>query len=46
MSEFLFGFGIGFAVWFFGLGWVVLTSNPVQYEYRCDKCGYVDYQYM
>ena len=25
---------------------IVLTSNPVQYEYRCDKCGYVDYQYM
>ena len=24
MSEFLFGFGIGFAVWFFGLGWVVI----------------------
>ena len=25
---------------------VVLTSNPVQYEYQCDKCGYVDYQYI
>ena len=24
MSEFLFGFGIGFVVWFFGLGWVVI----------------------
>lgn len=24
MSEFLFGFGIGFAVWFLGLGWVVI----------------------
>ena len=25
---------------------VVLTSYPAQYEYQCDKCGYVDYQYM
>lgn len=24
---------------------VVLTSYPAQYEYRCNKCGYVDYQY-
>ena len=24
MNEFLFGFGIGFAVWFFGLGWIVI----------------------
>ena len=24
MNEFLFGFGIGFVVWFFGLGWVVI----------------------
>ena len=25
---------------------VVLTSYPPKYEYQCDKCGYVDYQYM
>lgn len=25
---------------------VVLTSYPAQYEYQCDKCGHVDYQYM
>ena len=25
---------------------VVLTSYPAQYEYQCDKCGYIDYQYM
>lgn len=25
---------------------VVLTSYPVQYEYQCDKCGHIDYQYM
>lgn len=24
---------------------VVLTSYPAQYEYQCDKCGHVDYQY-
>ena len=24
MNEFLLGFGVGFAVWFFGLGWVVI----------------------
>ena len=24
MSEFLFGFGVGFAVWTFGLAWVVI----------------------
>ena len=24
MNEFLLGFGIGFVVWFFGLGWVVI----------------------
>ena len=24
---------------------VVLTSYPPQYEYQCDKCGYVEYQY-
>jgi hypothetical protein len=25
---------------------VVLTSYPVKYEYCCDKCGYVDYQFI
>lgn len=25
---------------------VVLTSYPAQYEYQCDKCGHIDYQYM
>ena len=25
---------------------VVLTSYPAQYEYQCDKCGRIDYQYM
>lgn len=25
---------------------VVLTSYPVQYEYQCDKCGYIEYQHM
>lgn len=25
---------------------VVLTSYPPKYEYQCDKCGYIDYQYM
>ena len=24
---------------------VVLTSYPPQYEYQCDKCDYVEYQY-
>ena len=24
MNEFLLGFGIGFVVWFFGMGWVVI----------------------
>lgn len=24
---------------------IVLTSYPAQYEYQCDKCGYVEYQY-
>lgn len=24
---------------------IVLTSYPVQYEYSCNKCGHVDYQY-
>lgn len=24
---------------------VVLTSYPAKYEYSCNKCGYVDYQY-
>ena len=23
---------------------VVLASIPPQYEYRCDKCGHIDYQ--
>lgn len=23
----------------------VLTSYPPQYEYQCDKCGYIEYQY-
>ena len=35
MSEFLFGFGIGFVVWFFGLGWVVIKhihDNDEDYE--------------
>ena len=25
---------------------VTLTSYPAQYEYQCDKCGHVEYQYM
>ena len=25
---------------------VVLTTYPVKYEYQCDKCGHIDYQYM
>lgn len=25
---------------------VVLTSCPAQYEYQCNKCGHIDYQYM
>ena len=24
---------------------VVLTTYPAKYEYQCDKCGHVDYQY-
>ena len=24
---------------------VVLTSYPAQYEYQCDKCDYMEYQY-
>lgn len=24
---------------------VTLTSYPVQYEYTCNKCGHVDYQF-
>lgn len=24
---------------------VVLTSYPIQYEYMCDKCGHVEYQF-
>ena len=24
---------------------VVLTSYPAQYEYQCDKCGYMEYQH-
>lgn len=24
---------------------VVLTSYPAQYEYQCNKCGYVEYQF-
>lgn len=24
---------------------VVLTSYPAQYEYQCDKCGHVEYQF-
>lgn len=24
MNEFLLGFGIGFVVWLFGLGWVII----------------------
>ena len=24
---------------------VVLTFYPPQYEYKCDKCGYIEYQY-
>ena len=24
---------------------VVLTSYPAQYEYQCDKCGHIEYQY-
>lgn len=24
---------------------VVLTSYPAQYEYKCDKCGHVEYQF-
>lgn len=25
---------------------IVLTSYPAKYEYQCDKCGHIDYQYM
>ena len=25
---------------------IALTSIPPMYEYRCNKCGYVDYQYQ
>lgn len=25
---------------------ITLTSYPAQYEYQCDKCGYIEYQYM
>lgn len=25
---------------------VVLTTYPAQYEYQCDKCGHIEYQYM
>lgn len=25
---------------------VVLTSYSAQYEYQCDKCGHIEYQYM
>lgn len=25
---------------------VVLTSYPAKYEYQCNKCGNIDYQYM
>ena len=24
---------------------VICPSNPPQYEYQCDKCGYKEYQY-
>ena len=24
---------------------VVLTTYPVKYEYQCDKCGHIEYQY-
>ena len=23
----------------------VLASNPARYKYRCDTCGYIDYQF-
>ena len=25
---------------------VVLTTYPAKYEYQCDKCGHIDYQYI
>lgn len=25
---------------------IVLSSCPAQYQYRCNKCGHIDYQYM
>ena len=24
---------------------VILTSNPSQYEYKCNQCGYIEYQF-
>lgn len=24
----------------------VLTTHPAQYQYQCDKCGHIDYQYV
>ena len=24
----------------------VLTSYPAKYEYQCNKCGHIEYQYM
>lgn len=24
---------------------IILTSNPPQYEYQCNKCSYVEYQF-
>lgn len=23
----------------------VLASNPARYKYKCDTCGYIDYQF-
>ena len=25
---------------------VTLTTYPAKYEYQCNKCGHIDYQYM
>lgn len=25
---------------------IILTSYPAKYEYQCDKCSHIDYQYM
>lgn len=25
---------------------ITLTSNPPQYEYQCDQCGRIEYQFM